>query len=385
MSDNATLAVPVTGVTHFFADSLQSFRCFATKRIFGAKLAMNKLEKLIADRGFLVADGATGTNLFEMGLQTGDAPEPWNVDHPERIVRLHQGFVDAGSDIILTNSFGGNSFRLKLHQNESRVVELNRAAAQVARSVADATEREVLVAGSIGPTGELFAPMGDLTMASATAAFTEQAQALAEGGADMMWVETMSSKEEVVAALAGASTTNLPIVCTLSFDTNGSTMMGLSPADFAEMSRNITVSPHAYGSNCGLGPAESVVGILNLANAAKPGDILVAKGNCGIPEYNDGVICYSGNPELMADYARLAYDAGARIIGGCCGSTYEHVRCMREALDAHVSSGKPKVEHVKSTLGEISPGARAMLEGKLHADTIAVGGKRTNARRRKRA
>ena len=135
---------------------------------------MTTLNELIAKRGVLLADGATGTNLFEMGLQTGDAPEPWNVEHVDRITRLHQGFVDAGSDIILTNSFGGNTFRLKLHGNEDRVVELNRAAAQVARSVADAADRDVLVAGSMGPTGELFAPMGALTMASATAAFTEQ-------------------------------------------------------------------------------------------------------------------------------------------------------------------------------------------------------------------
>ncbi|MEM7293591.1 MAG: homocysteine S-methyltransferase family protein [Pseudomonadota bacterium] len=198
---------------------------------------MPSLEEYINAKGFLLADGATGTNLFEMGLQTGDAPEPWNVDHPDRIERLHQGFVDAGSDIILTNTFGGNSCRLKLHKNESRVTEFNVAAAQVARRIADASARNILVAGSMGPTGELFVPMGELTMASATAVFTEQAQALAEGGVDILWVETMSSKEEVLAALAGASTTNLPIVCTLSFDTNGSTMMGLSPTDFAFSSR----------------------------------------------------------------------------------------------------------------------------------------------------
>ena len=234
----------------------------------------------------------------------------------------------------------------------------------------------------MGPTGELFEPMGNLTMASATAVFTEQAQALAEGGVDMLWVETMSSKEEVVAALAGASTTNLPIVCTLSFDTNGSTMMGISPGDFAEMSRSLTVKPHAFGANCGLGPAETVVGILNLSNAAGKGEILVAKGNCGIPEYVDGVISYAGEPELMARYACLAYDAGARIIGGCCGTTFEHVRAMREALDAHVQHQKPDASTISSELGEITSGGRALLEGKMNADTIAVG---RRSRRRKRA
>ena len=345
---------------------------------------MPTLDEMLSDRGFLVADGATGTNLFDMGLQTGDAPEPWNVDHPDRVKRLHQGFVDAGSDIILTNTFGGNYHRLKLHKREADVCELNVRAAQLAREIADGAGRDILVAGSMGPTGELFQPLGDLSMASATAVFTEQAQALAQGGVDVLWVETMSSKEEVVAALAGASTTNLPIVCTLSFDTNGSTMMGLSPADFAGMSRELTVRPHAYGANCGLGPAETVCGILNLSSAAKDTDILVAKGNCGIPEYLDGVISYSGEPALMAKYACLAYDAGARIIGGCCGTTFEHVRAIRNALDAHVPAARPTARSVSDALGEITAGARAQLEGKMHADTIAVG-HRSTGRRRKRA
>lgn len=344
---------------------------------------MATLEQSIQKRGFLLADGATGTNLFDMGLQVGDAPEPWNLDHPDRIERLHQGFIDAGSDIILTNSFGGNRCRLKLHGNEARVRALNEAAARLARETADRAGRPVLVAGSMGPTGEIFEPLGELTMAEATATFTEQAQALAAGGVDMLWVETMSSREEVVAALAGASTTNLPIVCTLSFDTNGSTMMGLSPVDFAGMARISTVRPHAFGANCGLGPAETVCGILNLAQAAREDDILVAKGNCGIPEYVDGVIRYGGDPSLMAQYACLAYDAGARIIGGCCGTTFEHVRAMREALDAHTAGTTPDAQRVTDVLGEISAGARALLEGKMNADTVAVG--RRSGRRRRQA
>ena len=344
---------------------------------------MPHLNQMIAEHGFLLADGATGTNLFDMGLQTGDAPEPWNIDHPDRISELHQGFIDAGSDIILTNSFGGNSFRLKLHGNESQVSDLNERAAEIARSAADLAGREVLVAGSMGPTGELFAPMGNLmTMATATAAFTEQAQALARGGVDMLWIETMSSREEVIAALAGASTTNLPIICTLSFDTNGSTMMGLSPAEFAEMSRDITVRPHAFGANCGLGPAETVCGILSLADAAKEGDILVAKGNCGIPQYLNGVISYAGEPQLMAKYACIAYDAGARIIGGCCGTTFAHVHSMRDALDRHVPGRRPDAEQISAVLGEITAGGRALLEGKMHADTIAVGRRRNRRGRR---
>lgn len=346
---------------------------------------MSIFDQLLTEKAFLLADGATGTNLFDMGLQTGDAPEPWNVDHPERIERLHQGFIDAGSDIILTNSFGGNFHRLKLHRSEGRVIELNEAAARIARHVADSADRRVVVAGSMGPTGELFEPLGALTMDLAIEVFTEQAQALEKGGADMLWVETLSSQEEVEAALTGASTTSLPVVCTLSFDTNGSTMMGLSPGDFARLSHSLTIRPHAYGANCGLGPAETVCGILNLASAAQHGDVLVAKGNCGIPEYLDGVISYAGEPELMARYACMAFDAGARVIGGCCGTTFDHVRAMREALDTHVRRvGRPDAHTVTQELGEISSGGRAQLEGKMHAGTVAVGARGTG-RRRKRA
>ena len=342
---------------------------------------MSIFSRLLTQKSFLLADGATGTNLIEMGLLAGDAPEPWNLNHPDRIEKLHQGFVDAGSDIILTNSFGGNFFRLKLHQLQDSVEEINEAAAQIARSVADKADRDIVVAGSMGPTGELFEPLGELSMEAAVAAFADQAEALARGGADVLWVETLSSTEEVQAALTGASQTDLPIVCTLSFDTNGSTMMGLSPGDFARMSRDLTVKPHAYGANCGLGPAETVCGILNLASAAQHGDILVAKGNCGIPQFEDGVISYGGEPQLMARYATMALDAGAKIIGGCCGTTYDHVRAMRDALDRHVRVGRPDATIVTDALGEISKGARAQLEGKMNADTIAVGRQRRRGRK----
>ena len=347
-------------------------------------LHVSLMDRLLTEKAFLLADGATGTNLFEMGLQTGDAPEPWNIDYPHRIERLHQGFVDAGSDIILTNSFGGNYHRLKLHRSEDRVTEFNESSATLARRVADAADRPVVVAGSMGPTGELFEPLGALTMDSAINVFSEQAKALENGGADVLWVETMSSREEVEAALTAASTTDLPVVCTLSFDTNGSTMMGLSPGDFSRLSHNLTIRPHAYGANCGLGPAETVCGILNLAKAAQHGDILVAKGNCGIPEYLDGVISYAGEPALMARYACLAFDAGARIIGGCCGTTFAHVRAMRTALDSYVRGlARPDAQTVSMALGEITKGARAQLEGKMHADTVAIGARGTGRRRKR--
>jgi 5-methyltetrahydrofolate--homocysteine methyltransferase len=323
----------------------------------------NRFTHLLATRPWLLADGATGSNLFDVGLMSGDAPELWNVDHPERITKLHQDFVDAGADIILTNSFGGTVYRLKLHNAQGRMAELNTRAAQIARQVADASGRTVAVAGSMGPTGEIMEPIGSLTFDQAKAAFAEQALALAAGGADVLWIETMSSREEVEAAVAGAAVANLPIVCTLSFDTNGRTMMGISPSDFSGIEKTLSPRLAACGTNCGVGASEVVACIHNLAQAMGPEVVLVAKGNCGIPQYVDGAICYNGTPEIMANYARMALDVGARIIGGCCGTSAKHLRAMRDALDAHTKSASPTLEAIVSTLGEVSTGARAQWGG----------------------
>lgn len=323
----------------------------------------NRFTRLLATRPWLLADGATGSNLFDVGLVSGDAPEMWNFEYPERIGNLHRSFVDAGADIILTNSFGGTRYRLKLHQAQDRVVEVNRSAAALARQVADASGREVVVAGSMGPTGEIMEPIGPLSFDQAREAFAEQALALAEGGADVLWIETMSSPEEVQAAVTGASVAGLPIVCTLSFDTNGRTMMGLSPSDFAALEKSLHPRLAACGTNCGVGASEVVACIRNLAQAAGPDVVLVAKGNCGIPQYVDGAICYNGTPELMAVYARMALDAGARIIGGCCGTSPAHLRAMRDALDAHTRGDVPELAHIVGALGEVSTGARAQWGG----------------------
>jgi 5-methyltetrahydrofolate--homocysteine methyltransferase len=322
----------------------------------------DRLSKLLAQRPWLLADGATGSNLFAVGLLSGDSPELWNATHPERVAALARSFVAAGADIILTNSFGGTRYRLKLHQAEDRVAELNTAAARIARAVADASGREVVVAGSMGPTGEILEPLGPLSSADARAAFAEQAAALA-AGVDVLWIETMSSKEELAAAIEGAQSTGLPVVSTMSFDTNGRTMMGLTPNELAGIHRAHGLL--ACGSNCGTGPAELVASIINLATASEPGTVLVAKANCGIPQYVDGKIRYDGTPELMAAYACMAYDAGARIIGGCCGTTADHLQAMRAALVAHTRGSKPEVEQLEARLGTISTGARAQLRGLL--------------------
>jgi 5-methyltetrahydrofolate--homocysteine methyltransferase len=342
----------------------------------------HKFLDLLGTRPWLLADGATGSNLFGMGLVSGEALELWNIAHPDRIATLHRRFIEAGADIILTNSFGGTRYRLKLHQAENRVRELNQAAARIARAEADASGRTVIVAGSIGPTGEILEPIGPLSFEASREAFAEQAAALAEGGADVLWIETMSSREEAEAAIAGAKSTGLPVVTTMSFDTNGRTMMSLTPAELATIHREQGLA--ASGSNCGVGPSEMVASIVNLAKDADPSMVFVAKANCGIPQYVDGAIHYNGTPELMAVYAGMALDAGARIIGGCCGTTPEHLKGMREALERHVPGPKPDAARIEAALGTLSNGARAQMSGQMDRAAGAAAGatlRRTSRRR----
>ena len=310
---------------------------------------MTSLSTLLHEKGCVLADGAIGTNLFAKGLETGDAPELWNCDQPDKISELLHEFIEAGADILLTNSFGANRFRLALHQADSRVAELNAAAVRLAKEAAATSDRTILVAGDMGPTGELFAPLGALTKDDAVAAFTEQATALAEAGADLLWIETMSSLEEVEAAITAAKSTGLPVLATMTFDTAGRTMMGITPADFVSHTDALGVA--GVGANCGIGPAELLDSILLMAEA-KPSPLLIAKGNCGIPSYVEGEIHYHGTPELMADYALCARAAGAQIIGGCCGTTPVHLAAMREALDTHDATQVMDRDMIEAKIGK---------------------------------
>jgi len=214
-----------------------------------------------------------------------------------------------------------------------------------------------------------------LSLDAAQQAFAQQALALARGGADLLWIETMSSVEETEAAVAGARETGLPVVATLSFDTNGRTMMGITPSELAALHRKHHLA--ACGSNCGTGPSELVACMVNLATASEASAILVAKANCGIPQFIDGEIRFNGTPELMARYACLSLDAGARIIGGCCGTTPEHLRVMRQALETHVRGPKPDLATIESRLGAISAGATAQLRGELSREAGAAAGANT--------
>lgn len=311
------------------------------------------LSRLLSERDWLMADGATGTTLFNMGLQSGDAPELWNADHPERIAALYQGAVDAGSDIFLANTFGGNASRLKLHSAEGRVRELNRLGAEIGREVADKAGRPVVVAGSVGPTGEIMAPMGSLTHEIAVEMFHEQAEGLKEGGADVLWVETISAPEEYKAAAEGALLAGMPWVGTMSFDTAGRTMMGVTSADMVTLVGKLDHKPLAFGANCGVGSSDLLRTVLGFT-AQGPDIPVIAKGNAGIPKYVDGHIHYDGTPELMAKYAVMARDSGAKIIGGCCGTTAEHLAAMRAALENTPVGTRPSLEEITETLGAFS-------------------------------
>ena len=309
------------------------------------------LQDLLALGRPLLADGATGTNFFKVGLESGEPPEFWITDHPDRVIGLHQQFVDAGADIILTNTFGCNRHRLKLHNAQARVHELAAGAARLARSVADAASRPVVVAGSVGPTGELFEPLGALTHDEAVDAFAEQIEGLKDGGADVAWIETMSAPEEMRAAAEAAIRVGMPYVCTMSFDTAGRTMMGLAPNTLAAQFADLPVAPVAIGANCGVGASDILVSVLEMAGAVNP---IVCKGNCGIPKFEGTTITYSGTPELMAKYARLAVDAGARIIGGCCGTSPEHLRAMAESIAGYSQGPAPSVESIVATIGPLT-------------------------------
>jgi 5-methyltetrahydrofolate--homocysteine methyltransferase len=286
---------------------------------------------LLRTPGPILADGAMGTMLFEAGLTSGDSPERWNVERPDVIRGVHRAYRAAGSRILLTNTFGGNRFRLALHGLETRVSELNEAAARLAAEVAHAPGSTAVVAGDIGPSGGILAPLGELERADAVKGFAEQAAALHAGGVDVFWIETMSALEEVEAALEGIRhvALGMPVVITLSFDTHGHTMMGVSPEHAAK--ELTALGAAAVGGNCGLGPAELLPAMVAM-HATVPDAVLVAKPNAGLPVLEGDRAVYRGSPEEMADYARRLTAAGVRIIGGCCGSAPAHLRAMAEAL-----------------------------------------------------
>ena len=291
---------------------------------------MNALATLLQSGKPILLDGAMGTMLFAAGLESGQSPEEWNVLHPEKVREIHRAYIEAGSQVILTNTFGGSAVRLESHGLAERVHELNEAAAKNARAEADAAEQTVVVAGSIGPTGQLLEPLGTLTKEEARKSFAAQASGLAAGSVDMFWIETMSDLEEVKAAVAGIrSVSNLPIAATMSFDSHGHTMMGVKPEQALKVLQLEEIQ--LLGANCGTG-SDELIEAIRAYKSTNPELPLIAKANAGIPEIVGTEVVYNGSPEVMADYAVKVWKEGARLIGGCCGSTPDHIKAMAEAL-----------------------------------------------------
>ena len=297
---------------------------------------MGAWEKLLGQPGLILADGGMGTVLMELGLQFGASPELWNVEYPDRVGKVHRGYLQAGSRIILTNTFGCNRLRLGLHGLQDRVVELNRAAAGLVRKEVEAAGGRALVAGDIGPSGGILAPLGELEPAQAVEAFAEQAGGLIDGRVDVIWIETLSSLEEMRAAVDGArrASKDIPIIATMTFDTRGRTMMGVTPEQAV---RELSAwGLAALGANCGNGPDE-IVTVIQKMRAAAPQTTLVAKANAGVPKLENGRAVYGAGPEEMAAYATAVADSGARIIGACCGSTPRHLEAMAGALKGRLA------------------------------------------------
>jgi len=292
---------------------------------------MDKLEMLLGDAGAILADGAMGTMLISAGLKQGDPPQLWNLNHPQEVAQVHRQYLEAGSKLLLTNTFGANRFRMASHDSKAPIKELNHAGAKILRSVVDAKGVDAIVAGDIGPSGLMMAPYGELSFEEAKEGFNEQAAALIDGGVDVVWIETMADLEEVRAAFEAVREVSgeIPILTTMTFDTQGRTMMGVSPEQAVRTLHAMGAA--AIGGNCGKGPQE-IISAIDEMHRSLPETILVAKPNAGIPEVIDGITVYNADPSTMAECALQAYAAGARIIGACCGSTPAHIQAMAETL-----------------------------------------------------
>lgn len=276
----------------------------------------------------LVADGATGTNLQQRGLARGMPGEVWVLERPDQIFQLHKDFVAAGADIILTCSFGGTPIRLEHVGLSNRAGEVNRQAAQLARQAVEGTD--VLVAGSMGPTGQLLKPLGPLEEQAAFEAFAAQAQALAEGGVDLLLIETQFDlAEAAIAVKAALSAASLPVVVSFSYDRGTRTMMGVRPAQMAKEMESMGVA--MLGINCGRSLEDNFKALQELRSAAHLP--IWFKPNAGLPVLDaEGQPTYTVTPEQMAADVPSWLEAGAQIVGGCCGTSPEHLAAIARAV-----------------------------------------------------
>jgi 5-methyltetrahydrofolate--homocysteine methyltransferase len=296
---------------------------------------VNRLSALLGLEKPILLDGGMGTLLQDHGLEDGGAGELWNVDRPDVVRGIHQAYATSGAQLLTTNTFGGTRPRLQMHGLEDRVYELNKAAAELARSVADV--HDILVAGDLGPTGELMAPLGTMDSAMAETYFGEQLTGLSDGGIDLVLIETMSDLAEVEAAVAAARAIvpGAPVIATMSFDTNLRTMMGVRPADAVRQLAVIGVE--AVGANCGRGPEEMAAIATQMVEARSNGQLIVAQSNAGLPHVVGDHFEYDASPMKMAAHAAELRALGVDLIGACCGSAPEHIQAMRDALVSPVN------------------------------------------------
>jgi len=292
---------------------------------------MNKFLERLNNNEVFVADGATGSNLQRMGLKPGKPPEDLIIDDPDILLRLASSFVEAGSDIILTCTFGGTRLRMKDSKYQDRTPEVNMRAVEIARKAGSAREG-VLVAGSMGPVGALVKPYGPLEEEEVRATFAEQAKALTEGGADLLLIETMFAFEETTPAFEGArSASDLPIVVSFSYDRGVRSMMGVKPKDVIQKYSEMGAA--VVGANCGT-TLENMELVIKEYAETLPNFPLWAKPNAGVPhmdiETELGV--YDMGPEDMARFSKCYMELGAKIVGGCCGNTPEHVAAIVKAV-----------------------------------------------------
>jgi 5-methyltetrahydrofolate--homocysteine methyltransferase len=281
----------------------------------------------LASDGPVPTDGAWGTQLQLQGLPVGACPDAWNLSQPDKVERVARAYVEAGSRVILSNTFGANRFMLARHELAEKVVEINRAGMAISRRAAAGRAR---VFASVGPSGVVLM-MGQVSPAELSAAFLEQARALADAGADGIAVETMSDLEEAKLAVAAAHETGLPVVACMTFDSGAKkdrTMMGVGPEQAAE--QLTAAGADVIGSNCGRGVA-GMVEICRRLRAATDRPVWI-KANAGLPEMVDGTAVYRQTPEEFAAYVPQLVDAGATFLGGCCGTTPEFIRAVAARL-----------------------------------------------------
>lgn len=285
------------------------------------------LQEALNDGATLIADGATGTMLMAAGLPAGMPPELWNVEEPEKILALHHAYLESGSQIILTNTFGGSSIKLEKVKLGARARDLNLAGARLARQAAG---DQAYVAGDMGPTGELLKPLGALTIEEVRETYLEQAEALADGGVDFIWIETMSDLDEARAAVEAAkAATRLPVFCSFSFGRKSRTMMGVSPKQAALELWHLGLS--AIGANCGEG-LEMIADVLSQIREAVPEAVLIAKPNAGLPQLIQGQTVYDVAPQAFSNRMKEFIDQGAQIVGSCCGSSPEYIAALAKNL-----------------------------------------------------